>query len=188
MALRDIVSRGLGTIDDLGTGTPFLTSISVSVRRNWITTLQALRAYEASTLRDDVVEAWEIFGGMHGFNGRRELLLLWLGRYNTSTPVRPHPGGPAWANCAWSGCMCFDQKPLYRLSACTGCWKVYYCGKKCQKRCVQVLTDSNCSTPTRVTDALPVTGEMAIASTANETLHEVFDDLGRRQRNGTDDT
>ena len=40
------------------------------------------------------------------------------------------------SRCAWSKCLCSIYKPVHALRVCKGCWRVAYCGPKCQKTCV----------------------------------------------------
>ena len=107
---------------------------SNSVRRAWITTLQKLRARGESANVKANTRLWLQLGTAYGFNERTET--AWFGEGKNALPSRS-PGSPPWAHCGWSGCMCYEQKPLYRLTACKGCYRVWYCGKMCQKGCVR---------------------------------------------------
>ena len=72
---------------------------------------------------------WMQLGLAHGLSEESET--AWL---ETDEAKQPTSDTCPWAHCGWSGCMCFDQKPLYKLSACKGCERAYYCGKICQKK------------------------------------------------------
>ena len=100
------------------------------VRRHWITTLRTLRSRPSGKFSSEVISIWVSLGKAHGFSERAET--AWLARGNNAKATRPD--GEPWDHCGWSGCMCYEQRPLYRLLACTGCRKEYYCGEKCQKR------------------------------------------------------
>ena len=116
-------------VDRTGVSLPFLSD--ESTRRTWITTLHKLRAGEPSVTQS-AIEHWLSLGHAHGFKERVET--AWLAERDHAQPV---PWSPLpWLHCGWAGCICYEQPPLYRLSPCTGCWKVYYCGKACQKKYV----------------------------------------------------
>lgn len=37
--------------------------------------------------------------------------------------------------CFYPECLCFGEKPLHGIRrVCTGCWSVYYCGERCQRK------------------------------------------------------
>ena len=99
-------------------------------RRAWITTLQELRTWESNERRERVVALWTKLGDAHGF--REDIESAWLTTGDNAKPVRRN--GLASSRCGWSGCFCHEQRPLYRLSACSGCDSVFYCDKECQKR------------------------------------------------------
>ena len=109
---------------------------STSARRAWIVTLQKLQRLGAKARSKEVISSWLSLGAAHGFNERDET--AWLAK--SEQRLNSDSRGPPWSFCAWSGCLCHDQKPLYRLSACRGCGRVYYCGRLCQKRCVEYQT------------------------------------------------
>ena len=46
---------------------------------------------------------------------------------------------PALSRCGWSKCLCSAYKPAHPLRACKGCWRVAYCGSKCQKAYVYTV-------------------------------------------------
>lgn len=103
---------------------------SAAVRRSWITTLRKLRAHRTGHFASETISLWIALGKAHGFSERTET--AWLMRGDNAKPS-PAEGMP-WEHCGWSGCTCYEQRPLYKLLACTRCWKEYYCGEKCQKR------------------------------------------------------
>ena len=35
-------------------------------------------------------------------------------------------------SCYYENCMCSHKQPLHSLRVCKGCWRVLYCGKRCQ--------------------------------------------------------
>ena len=80
---------------------------------------------------NDVVKAWLRLGDAYGLDERAEK--AWLDRGNNAKPSPPR-GAPEEQYCGWTGCLCYEQKALYRLAACKGCWNVYYCGKTCQEK------------------------------------------------------
>ena len=102
---------------------------SDTARRSWITTLDKLRALDSSTAGTaDVIDGWITFGRYHGFKERAER--AWFVEHpqpDSATDGRP------WEHCGWSDCLCHEQKALHNLRACKRCWKVYYCGEKCQQ-------------------------------------------------------
>lgn len=49
------------------------------------------------------------------------------------------PGEPSWRfpfgkGCDWKDCLCSVYKPAHPMQVCQGCWRVAYCGPRCQKR------------------------------------------------------
>ena len=101
------------------------------VRRSWITTLQKLRAYERSATTSKVIDIWLQLGRGYGFNESAEA--SWLRRGNHAQASH-RPGAHPWEYCAWSECICHEQRPLSRLRGCNGCGAAYYCGPSCQKK------------------------------------------------------
>lgn len=40
-----------------------------------------------------------------------------------------------WKGCFYEKCVCYGRTPLHgSRRVCKGCWRTYYCGKKCQKK------------------------------------------------------
>ena len=108
---------------------------SSAVRRAWITTLGKLRSKGDARNANDVISMWITLGRAHGLEETAEAEWLASGAAKTS---QQH--ACPWQQCGWTGCMCHEQQPLHKLSACTGCWETYYCGKKCQKKCASKIS------------------------------------------------
>ena len=108
--------------------------VTDNVRRTWIVTLQKLRMTNQSPRKKEAIRLWMALGKAYGFDERREAMWLLQGRNSESS--RP-PNALPWTHCGWSGCLCYEQRALFRLTACKGCYRVYYCGESCQKRCVR---------------------------------------------------
>ena len=100
-----------------------------TVRRIWFRTLINLRDEPTSTTKV-LINLWLRFGSAHGLSERTEREWLAQGDRWKSVPASPLP----WGHCAWRKCICYEQKPLYQLAACKGCWRVYYCGEACQRQ------------------------------------------------------
>ena len=48
-------------------------------------------------------------------------------------PICYFPGyGDHHHSCYYENCMCSHKQPLHSLRVCKGCWRVLYCGKRCQ--------------------------------------------------------
>ena len=132
MTLSHLILQGVESAKVLGDKTvPSSFRQSDEIRRVWITTLQELRQYTGHPVRPKAVQLWVMLGRLHGFEERLES--AWL-KQNTHPAPKIPKGAAAWSRCAWAGCMCHEQKPLYRLAACKGCLRAYYCSKECQKR------------------------------------------------------
>ena len=134
--LEDIVLSACGYLEALGPVARWqLFSRDDSTRRAWITTLQKLSSSRPNSKTSQaVIELWVTLGHAHDYTKRSELAWLETHRHPI---ILPHCT-LAWCHCAWSGCMCYEQRPLYRLSACKGCWRVYYCGRVCQQKSVVI--------------------------------------------------
>ena len=73
---------------------------------------------------------WIELGAIHGLSKAAET--AWLAQGTNARPSRPVGDAP-WEHCAWVECLCYEQRALYKLSACKGCGRTFYCGKRCQQ-------------------------------------------------------
>lgn len=63
-----------------------------------------------------------------------------LGRSLRVTSTEPVITPPlTWRHCHWSSCVCSFRVLGHPVRACKGCWRVHYCGRKCQKAYVVSL-------------------------------------------------
>ena len=44
-----------------------------------------------------------------------------------------------WRGCNYGRCVCNDVPPCHKMKVCRGCWRVRYCGVKCQKRYASIF-------------------------------------------------
>lgn len=100
--------------------------------------LQKLRAQDhIHSKKPQNTELWVRLGRASRFDEQTER--LWLGQEQNVQHSPPSHAKP-WSHCGWLGCFCYEQRPLYRLAACKGCYVVYYSGKICQKRYAPIDT------------------------------------------------
>ena len=153
-----IVTWAADTCDAFGQNAFFLPwTLTNRERHGWLTTLQELRNCDETPFLKRAIELWLQYGRIHAYDEHQELR-----PFAGVDPTRERPEGPVWTHCGWRGCMCYQQKPLYRLGACKGCGRVYYCGKTCQKRSVRL---SGCFRAS--TEPNAEIGETATASSVN---------------------
>ena len=100
------------------------------LRRTWLVTLRKLRAVQPHKNTAMTTQIWRKLGAAHGLTERG--VAAWMAQGNNAQPTPVDV--PPWERCGWSGCMCYEQKALFRLAACTGCYTEYYCGEACQKK------------------------------------------------------
>ena len=103
---------------------------SAHLQRTWIRIFHELSRPAEYKNKKAIIDTWKSVGAAHGYSSQGAM--DWLAKGDNAKPV-PSSAAP-WARCGWSGCMCYEQKVLFRLRACTGCWREFYCGEECQKK------------------------------------------------------
>ena len=115
---------------------PTYDSYREPARRTWHRTLLKIRLAPPTEVQETVIHNWLRVGKMHGFSEfTQEKWEIFL----QGTDIYNRDGVLPWERCAWRECICWAQHPFFRLCACKGCGRVYYCGRACQKRYVRLI-------------------------------------------------
>lgn len=99
--------------------------ITDAARRVWLPVLRQLRTLKlppGSPWLDD----WLKFGQEMNFKERYEPKLY--ERFINAPQDVPRK------HCQWKDCLCCDKRPKHPMRICTGCYRVFYCSARCQRR------------------------------------------------------
>ncbi|KAI0826064.1 hypothetical protein BC629DRAFT_45019 [Irpex lacteus] len=148
----------------------------------WLPTLQKILAALRPSSSQDVPNATE--------KARlQELLKLWkdLGRaFNLSEKSRDDDTGltsyvtPEELNlgCFFDECLCYGEKPLHGIRrVCQGCWSVYYCGKRCQKKDWKAGHKDICRGRAVPTPSVPSPKLPSLSLSASHSVHMDLDNV-----------
>lgn len=102
------------------------TAVMNTLRKCWHHTSQRFR--DLKLRRDDprypAYEYWRDLGRRIGIRGSTQP------QQNESDD----PSETEKKKCNWRDCLCSENNPHHPLRVCKGCWRVLYCGSKCQKK------------------------------------------------------
>lgn len=103
----------------------------------WHDTLKELRAIPIKgdrhqQLKKTAVSLWVAHGNALGLEEGKNVLSIRL----PSKITKENEGKPYWRldrRCFWTACPCAAlMHTAHHVRVCKGCWRVLYCGKKCQ--------------------------------------------------------
>lgn len=106
---------------------PTLRDMRTALRPSQSGHSQAGLSAAARTSLQDILRRWKDLGRAFNLSEKSREEDTGLTNYVTTEELSQ--------GCFFPECLCYGEKPLHGIRrVCKGCWSVYYCGKRCQKK------------------------------------------------------